>query len=192
MGEGHLPLPRARNLKIIVGFVFVVGGVLFGCSTADRHRVEPVSVSEIKIAFAKRQVAPPPGQLPKDAEYPKGADAKDHGALTNIVAGRMAALTVTWVDPEIFKSQSQVQDFLRELLCSTNENTFTWHIYSWGDGSPCVVAKVEHINGKPGKWWVWDSPALFWAYQDGNGKWWWGSWDYRTPKPKSLGAGGKL
>jgi hypothetical protein len=176
--------------KIIVGFAFVVGGVLFGCSTTDRYHAEPVSVSEIKIAFAKRQVAPP-RDLPREALYPPGMDSDEHGALINIVADRISALTVTWADPEIFKTQSQTQDFLRELLSSTNTQTWTVHIWSYVDGVPCVVATVEHTNGRQGKWWVWSSPNVAWAYLDGNGKWWWGLWDYRSSKPKSLGTGGK-
>jgi hypothetical protein len=178
------------KLKIIVGFAFVVGGVLFGCSTAG-HRAEPVSVSEIKIAFAKRQVAPPSGDLPKKAMYPPDMDHDEHGTLSNVVAGRISALTVTWADPKIFKTQSQVQDFLRELLCSTNGLNSRFHIWSYGDGIPCAVATVEHTNGRQGLWWVWNRPNLAWAYQDGDGKWWWGLWDYRLPKPKSLGTGGK-
>jgi hypothetical protein len=175
------------NPRLLLCLAFVLSGVVFGCSPVAHHHAERVGVSEIKIKFAQRQVAPPLGGLPQDVRYPPGMEApRDHGALTNVVAGRISALTVTWTNPEIFKTQSQVQDLLRDLLCSTNEITFTWHVYSWGDVSPCVVAKVEHINGKAGKWWVWDSPALYWAYQDGNGKWWWGAWDDRTSKPKSL------
>ena len=179
------------NRKILLCCALVLGGVLFGCSTTTRHRAERVGVSEIKITFAKRQVAPPSGELPKDAQYPSDYDADDHGALTNIVAGRIAALTVSWADPEIFKAQSQVQDFLRDVLCSTNTQMWKFHIWSYGDGIPCVTATVKHTNGRKGLWWVWNRPNLAWAYHDANGKWWWGSWDYRTPKPKSLGLGSK-
>lgn len=173
--------------KFMVGLTLMASSVLFGCSTA-RDSGKRVDVSEIKIKFASQQVAPPLGGLPKEAQYPKGADAEDHGALTNIVAGRMAALTVTWADPQIFKTHGQVQDFLRELLCSTNTQSWSFHIWSYLDGIPCATATVKHTNGRQGLWWVWDRPNLAWAYQDADGKWWWGSWDFRSPKPKSLGT----
>ena len=181
------------NVKLITILCLALGlsGVLFGCSTTDRHRAEYVSVPEIKITFAKRRVAPPSGDLPHDAKYPPGFDSNVYGALTNIVAGRISALTVTWADSKRFKTEGQTADFLRELLSSTNTQTWTYHVWSYGDGVPSVLATVEHTVGKKGKWLIWSSPNVAWAYQDGSGKWWWGLWDYKSPKPKSLETGSK-
>lgn len=170
--------------KILLGLAFVLSGGLVGC--------ERVSVSDIKITCSNAPAAPSwrYPQLPGEALYPRGMDSIEHGALTNIVAGRIAGLTVTWADTNLFKTESQIQDFLRELLSSPNTQTWTFHIWSYVDGVPSMVVMVEHTAGKQGKWIIWNSPNVAWAYQDGSGKWWWGMWDVlKTPKPKSLAAG---
>jgi hypothetical protein len=176
---------------------------------------EHVNVADIKITFANPPVPPPPdaGSLPREALYPPDMDSKEHGpftnvvavvrtnvvvtwlgskehgAFTNVVASRISAVTVTWADPKRFKTEKQTEDFLRELLSSTNTQTWTYHIWSYGDGIPSVLAAVEHTAGKQGKWVIWCSPNLYWAYQDQNGKWWWGMWDVlKAPRPKSMEA----
>ncbi len=151
---------------------------------------EQVSVEEIKITFAAPPFVSPTNILPREARFPQGMDAKEHGAFTNIVAGRISALNVTWADTNLFKHQTQIQSLLRELLSSTNTQTWTYHVWSFGDAEPSLVATVDHTAGKQGKWLAWcspSSPGPYWAYQDGNGKWWWGQWNVLTgPKPKSL------
>ena len=172
--------------KLLLFLALVLSGGLLGCSTTARHHAALVSVPQIKIAFAKRQVAPLV-DLPKDVQYPSDMDSYEHGALTNIVAGHIAALNVIWADPMRFKTESQTRGFLRELLSSTNELIWTYHAWSYGDIVPSLVATVEHTKGNQGKWIIWNSPNIAWAYQDGNGKWWWGMWDsLKPPKPKSL------
>jgi hypothetical protein len=99
------------------------------------------------------------------------------------VAGRISALKVTWADPKYFKSEHETEDFLRQLLSITNSQTWAFHVWSYLDAVPSVVATVEHMEGKPGKWWVWRSPSLTCAYLDGNGKWWWGAWPKSVPQP---------
>jgi hypothetical protein len=170
--------------KLILGLALVLGGGLFGCSSNEH-----VSVENIKIAFTTPTVTSP-RTLPREALYPQGAeDGREYGALTNIVAGHIAALTVTWADPKIFKTENQTRDFLKELLSSTNENNWTFHAWSYVDTEPSMVTVVEHTAGRQGKWLIWCSPNVAWAYQDENGKWWWGLWDaLKTPRPKSLNA----
>jgi len=185
--------PVNMKSKIILCLALVLSGVLFGCSTTARHHVERVGVSEIKITFAKRQVAPA-GDLPHNAKYPPGFDSHVYGPLTSIVADRISALTVTWADAKIFRTQSQTQDFLRELLNSTNGLNGKFHVWSQADGVPHVVATVEHTNGRQGNWWiwVWSSSNFAWTYLDGDGVWWWGHWDnWKGPKLKSLETEGK-
>lgn len=173
--------------ELFLCLALILSGAGSGCSTTTSQPAGPVSVSDVKFSFARRLVAPA-HDLPQEAEYPPGADPGEHGPLTNIVAGRISALTVTWADPALFKSQDQTRDFLKEILSSTNTQTWSFHIWSYGDVTPSVTATVEHVNGRPGKWWIWCSPGLAWAYLDANGKWWWGSWGFQSPKPKSLGT----
>ena len=148
---------------------------------------QPVKVADIEITFADPPVTPP-RNLPKEAQCPPDFDSKEHGTFTDIVAGRIKALNVTWADPKFFKTQSQTRELLRELLSSTNTYTYNFHIWQWADVTPSVVATVEHTVGNQGKWMVWcdRSPSIYWAYLDGNGKWRWGGWDYKAPRPKSL------
>ena len=172
-------------MKAKVLIFSAVGCVMVsGCAFAG----DPVRAADIKITFAKPPVASA-GELPREVLLPKGSDPDEHGALTNIVAGRIASLTVTWADPQRFKIERQTQDLLRELLSSTNTQTWSYHVWSFGDAQPSLVATVDHIDGKRGRWLLWcsPSPGLYWAYQDGSGKWWWGQWDLsKARKPKSL------
>jgi hypothetical protein len=150
---------------------------------------DTVNVAQLRISFAKPPVAPAThGELPREALYPEAFDSREHGPFTNVVGGRIAALTVTWADPQRFKSERQAESLIRELLTSTNTQTCTYHVWSFVDGTPALVARVKHIDGAEGKWVVWGPPpALCWAYQDGKQKWWWGYWrELNAPYPKGL------
>jgi hypothetical protein len=140
---------------------------LFGCSAIPQRS----SVSDIKITFAKPFVAPS-RSLWQEALLSHGWDAGEHGAFTNIVAGRISALNVTWTDSKYFKSENQIQIFLNELLNSSTQ-TWNYHVWQWADGEPMLIATVEHKNGKQGKLFVWSHPNVYWAYLDENGKWRW-------------------
>jgi hypothetical protein len=168
--------------KIILCLALVLSGGLFGCSSI----AQSVNVADIKITFANPPVAPSFDTLPREAlSLPH--DWIKHGAFTNVVAGHIAALNVTWVDSKHFKNEEQTKNFLKELLSSTNTPTGNFHMWSWVDGVPNVTVTVEHTTGKKGRWMIWFSPAIYWAYQDDNGKWWWGMWDsLKSQKPKSL------
>lgn len=165
--------PMKMTSLLVSGYVLLSGGAFAGAR---------VGVADIKITFASTPLAPV-ADLPKEALYPPGFDSVEHGALTNIVAGRISALDVAWTDPKFFKTEKQTQNFLRQLLSITNSQTYAFHIWSYGDGVPSVVATVEHTEGKQGKWWVWFSPSLTCAYLDGGGKWWWGMWPKSVPTP---------
>ncbi len=137
----------------------------------------------LKITFAHPPDAPPTfgGGLPREAQVPQpGWDTKGHGALADIVANRVSSLKVTWSDPARFKSEAQTEELLRLLLTSSKTEMMTYHVWSWGDNIPNVIATVEHKTGKPGRLVLWcPPPGLYWAYQDGDGKWSWGYWDVR-------------
>jgi hypothetical protein len=171
--------------------VLLAGDVLAG---------ERVSVADIKITFARVQFRP--SGVPREAlnagikpdrDAAKGGssaiefgivkDSRSHGALTNIVAGRISALRVTWANLSFIKNAKQIPDFLRERLSATNGSFYAFHIWSYADGAPDVVATVEHTEGTEGKLYIWGLPSLACAYLDGNGKWWWGSWPQVVPKP---------
>jgi hypothetical protein len=156
-----------------------VGCVMLSCGA---FAGEVVDVADIKITFANPPVAPTT-RLPSEVLYPHSVDVtggaafrNGYGAFSNIVTGRIAALNVTWADPMRFKTETETRDLLREVLSSSTTRTWGAHIWSWGDVEPSMVATVDHAVGKQGKWLLWCRPTIYWAYQDGNGKWWWGSW----------------
>jgi hypothetical protein len=110
----------------------------------------------------------------------------EKGTFASMTANRVSSLTVTWFDPEQFKSQTQAEGLLRELLSSTQTTMYTFHVWSFGDSQAKLAAIVQHRTGKPGRLVLWcPSPALYWAYQDGSGKWWWGSSPRATCSPSA-------
>jgi len=170
--RGALALP---NLFVIF---MVASCFLLPCPAFP---VDDAKVADISIAFTNLPVAPWL-TLPPEVMNPPDRDSKEHGPLANIVAGHIAGVTVTWLDAKHFKSQNEAQQLLRELLNNTNTQTWTYHVWSFADAVPSLIATVKHSVGKEGKWLVWASPSpgVYWAYQDGSGKWWWGMRDSLT------------
>lgn len=162
--------------NILLCLALVLSGGI-SCSSAI---AQSLNVADIKITFADPPVAPSFDTLPGEAYLPRH-DSVEHGAFTNIVAGHIAALNVTWADSKYFKTEEQTKNVLKELLSSTNTTSGPFHIWSWVDGVPNMVATVEHTAGKKGRWVIWFSPAIYWAYQDEYGKWWWGEWHQKVP-----------
>jgi hypothetical protein len=149
--------------KLILCLALVLsGGLLIAQSTNSLA---------VKITFTKPFVASQ-HSLPREALTQPGWGPKEHGAFTNIVAGRISALNVTWADSKYFKTENQMQIFLNELLNSSTQ-TWNYHVWSWMDSEPMLIATVEHKTGKQGKLFVWFYPNIYWAYLDENGKWWW-------------------
>jgi hypothetical protein len=97
--------------------------------------------------------------------------------LSKIFADNIAALQVTSSDSNRFKSETQIADFLRQLL--TAKESRTWKFEVWSQGiQPMLVVTVDHVNGKPGTWYIGPNGenAALSAYQDGNGRWWFSDW----------------
>jgi hypothetical protein len=179
----------------------------FFVSTKVQERTQsgsaPISIANIKITFSKDQVAPPEG-VPKEAEgagvgpdknaakdpttkieFGEVKDPSDHGPLSKLVVGRIAALKVSWADPTVFKNDEQaIAKFLRERLGSDRGSSNTFQVWSQGLSAPAVVAEVEHVSGKPGKlliWWQPEDTTALCVYLDKDGKWWFCGWPDFTP-----------
>ena len=103
--------------KLLLGLALVLGGGWLGCSTA-RHHSQWVKVDDIKITFASPPLSPRRDVPPPEAFYPAGEGGREFGSFTNIVAGRIARIQVTWVIPSHFKSENQTREFLRGLLAN--------------------------------------------------------------------------
>jgi hypothetical protein len=177
--------------RLIVGCL-----ALAACMAANayaRQQADPRAVvgPDIKITFARRSGTLFP-RVSEEVQYPADADLTDHGTFSDIVDQRISALEVTWSDPRRFKAEEQTADFLRRLLSSTNTRSWTYHVWSRTYFTPLVTATVEHVSGNQGKLLVYPSKktdSVYWAYQDGNGKWWWGDWDVsQEAAPKAAGA----
>ena len=158
------------SIFLSVGFGTLLGGTLVGQSKKS---------AKIKITFSHPPNPPtPPGDLRYASLGQPGMGPNGHGAFSDLVANRVSALKVTWSDPTRFESEVQTEELLRLLLTNAKTETTTFHIWSWGDALPNLIATVEHKTGKPGQLILWcPPPGLYWAYQDGDGKWWWGFWD---------------
>jgi hypothetical protein len=98
------------------------------------------------------------------------------GSFADRVKDHVLSVTVRWSDLQAFKNQRQVDGLLREILSSQDTRIYSFHVWSWGDASPRLMATVQHRQGAQGRLVLWcPSPALYWAYQDQNGIWVWGS-----------------
>lgn len=128
-------------------------------------------------------------------------DPSEHGPLSGIVAGHIAAIEVTWASPDPFKTHEQAEGAIRGLLAApegsyanhSDCNTFTYIPWSQGLGQPDIVARVQHADGNPGALFMFcsgrpgepfivGSGAYWFAYKDHKGKWWFGSWGGRHDK----------
>ena len=104
-------------------------------------------------------------------------DLKDYGALSNVVAARISKINVTWFDASVLGTSRATEDFLRRLLASTAGSTVTFIPWAQMLGPPTIAATVEHGKGHDGRWLVWYAwPAIYFAYRDGTGTWWFGNW----------------
>lgn len=177
IGNSNTPLTlnralQRRSLNLLFVIFMVAGCLLLPCRAFPG---EAAKIADISITFKNLPISPWQ-TLPPEVMNPSDRDSKEHGPLANIVAGHIAGVAVTWLDAKQFKSQSEAQQLLRELLNNTNTLTWTYHVWSFADAEPSLIAIVQHSVGKEGKWLVWASPSpgVYWAYQDGSSKWWWG------------------
>lgn len=174
------------NPKILI--LVLLGGLLTNFSA---WAAEPVGATDIPITFSKSLALPEPPRLPQEViqTSPRAGD-KENGIapLSSLVKEKITAVDVIWADPW-FRPESEVHDLLQELLSSPNEGSWSCHVWSFGDGTPDLVATVKYASGKEGKWWIWCVQGLRWAFQDDRGQWWFGLWNpsmNKIPKPKSL------
>jgi hypothetical protein len=183
--ERVLGFTAALTMKQIFPIILAAGSILLA---GGAFGGENVGVGDIRITFAAPSVAPGVDSVPREAYNLRGKEDRDNGALTNIAGGRISALDVTWCDVKFARNEEEVRDFLRQLLRLPDSATYKSHIWSFGDSLPNVVATVQHTEGKPGKLFIWcnPSPALYGAYLDGNGNWWWVYWPVRVPVPFSI------
>lgn len=161
-----------------------------GARAADR-----IAANDIRFTFTQPPVVPD-RDIPKaarragitpDPDAKKGPppqiefgivrDPGSHGALFNVVAGRIAAITVTWSDTGLLQTPQDTVQFLRRLLTTPTGSTYTHVPWAQMLGVPSVAATVNHTEGKPGARLVWYGwPSIYCAYQDGAGKWWFAAW----------------
>jgi hypothetical protein len=143
-----------------------------------------VDTNSLTVTFAISQIQPG-SDLPTGARVARASGSpKDFGALSNIVAGQIVSLSVTWIDTNIFKTHEELDSTLHRLLvapsgswmsgyfCMTYEQVF------WQEGLsfPSVVARVDYKDGKSGQLYLYGRGWYHFAYQDRAGKWWLGEW----------------
>jgi hypothetical protein len=139
---------------------------------------QAVTAGDITVTFSTPLVRPAP-DVPADARNAGRPvrDISDHGPLSTLVAGRIAALEVTWSDTALFRMNRETEDFLRRLLAAPQGSTVTHIPWAQMLGVPSVVATVEHTEGTRGSWHIWYGwPSIYCAYRDGRGTWWFGYW----------------
>jgi hypothetical protein len=137
------------------------------------------SPTTIRVLFADKP-APPGRDVPKEARQaaPDRREKPAHpGAFSKLVAGGISTITVTFFDPKALKGRQDTERFLRRLLTTPKGSTYNHVPWAQSLGVPTVSATIEHTQGKPGTWLVWDGgQSVYCAYQDGAGRWWFGVW----------------
>ena len=169
----------ATWLKSIVQLLAAVGlssHVLFAQGTPKTN--------DVSITFVSPPIVPAM-DLPLDARRARGAgNPNGCGALSNIVAGQIASMAVTWVDTNRFKTHGEVDGSLRRLLSAPSGSwitgffcqTYEQVVWAQPLGTPSIVARVEHPNGRPGELFLFGVGQCHFAYKDRDGKWWLGQW----------------
>ncbi len=129
-----------------------------------------VAVKDIQITFAKTPVAPG-FDVPKEAhEHMRASD--DLGPLSHVVAGHIAAITITWSDDRQFKTPQEVENLVRQLLTTYVGTTSTEIDWPEVLTYPSITATVEHTSGKKGRWLIWyREKTVRSVYQDRRGNW---------------------
>ena len=177
----------------MIGKYLVLAGVLVAPMLAQQ--LPPATPpSSIPVTFANPPDPPPPlaveGGLPDEALYPSQktspppkSDSLALSTFADLVAHRISSIKVTWSDPQRFKTHTQTQDLLNEVLSNAKTQTYGFHVWSNMDLAPCLTATVTHSAGDPGRLVLWcndpvaanpptrpyaSNGELKWAYQDGN------------------------
>ena len=112
------------------------------------------------------------------------------GALSNVVAGTISNINITWVDTNQFKTHGESQGVLQRLLSAGPGSpgqtpyceTFTSIVWSEGLGFPSITAIVEHKHGMDGQLILFGVGFVHFAYQDRLGGWWFGRWSEASDK----------
>jgi hypothetical protein len=195
---------------IRIGFLLMVLGAFCGLLVlhAQQGALDSLSPPQVKITFAHPQKPPPAltpeGGLPEQALYPHGRTHPNYDrSFADLIAHRISVVKITWFDSKRFRTHDQTLNFLGDLLTNEKTDVAGFHVWSNVDLVPCLTAIVNHVGGSKGRLLVWcydpihanpptrplDSPgSLRWAYQDGSGNWWWVSWRFDAPLPRSMGA----
>lgn len=181
-------------MKTKIGLLgLIIANVVCGYSA------EPIAVKDITFTFAEKYVFPSKNLLAEimQSGWAPASDAtnstteiptritrdnKDYGALSNIVAGSIASITVTWLSTNIFSTPSQAEAVFRQILSSPtgsiyggeNCRTFTRWQWDFEDWQPSAVATIKHTDGQDGYLLLWGENIF--GYRDRTGNWWLGIW----------------
>jgi hypothetical protein len=153
------------------------------------------SAGDFAVTFGSPPIAPAPDIPPEsrmagtepDPDASKGGpwevrfglvrDHRDYGPLSVLVAGRIAALDVTWSEAAIFGTPAETEAFLRALLREPKGVSHTHVFWAQMLPVPSIVATVDHTSGARGTLHVWfASPSIYAVYRDGRGLWWFAHW----------------
>jgi len=159
----HAMRTRARLLlRFVTGLLFLAR-IAYADGTASTNDIrftfiEPPIVPALDLPREARRAGLTPFPNAKkdkttEIEFWIVRDTKDHGALSNIVAGHISAIAVTWADTNRFTTHQQTEGVVRRLLSASagSCHTYTFVVWSQFVGQPNIVARVEHADGKPGQ-----------------------------------------
>lgn len=142
----------------------------------EGHRQEWVAEQKFRFLFSEKQV-PPERDVPKEAQNARPAPNAKPGAFSDLVAGNISTVTVTYFNPKTLKGNQETEEFLRRLLTTPKGPTFNHIPWAQSLPVPTVAATVQHAKGEPGIWLVWDGgQSVYCTYKDGAGRWWFGVW----------------
>lgn len=143
----------------------------------DKHPMKPRDgeAKMVRVLFADKPVEPE-RDVPREAVKQRHKDVF-RGPFSELVAGNIFSVTVTYFNTKLLKEKKDTEEFLRRLLTTPKGTTFNHVPWAQSLAFPTVTATVEHTQGKTGTWLVWDGgQSVYCAYKDGEGRWWFGVW----------------
>src|SRR5262245_14628932 len=117
----------AGSAAVRLFLILLIGRAAVLCAAGAGTFIKP---AEVKLSFNRTFVQPPfdmprearhagigrgpeqPGESPAGVSFGMILDDNSHGAFSNVVAGSISSIAVTWVDEQFLKTDEETKEFM--------------------------------------------------------------------------------